>query len=132
MSIEEMVSWHVKLSSVEVRMAEEPLKEVKNKSKMLESKTNGIIFTPKEGPSSAIKINQPPTPKIKNNRTTSGRQFFHKTTLSQHENKTDTSFTEKDTLNKEASELSDNLVHYMRFIHRILKFLGPPNQVQLP
>ena len=98
---------------------------------MLESKTSGVIFTPKEGPSSTIKINQPPTPKLKNNRTSSGRQYFHKTTLSQHENKTDTSFTEKDNIYKEASELSDNLIHYLRFIHRLLKFLGPPIQVQL-
>ena len=85
MSVEEMVSWHGKLSAVEVRNVDEPLRELKNKNRS-DIIPDKIIFTPKEVPASTIVVNHSPTPKLKNNRTHSDRQYFHKNTLSSHDN----------------------------------------------
>lgn len=49
---------------------------------MVDTKNN-VMFTPKEVPSSTIMINHSPTPKLKNVRTNSDRQFFHKNSGSQ-------------------------------------------------
>ena len=47
---------------------------------MVDTKNN-VMFTPKDVPS--IMINHSPTPKLKNVRTNSDRQFFHKNSGSQ-------------------------------------------------
>lgn len=84
-----MATWHTKLNSIEVRPIGEPLREIKNQSQnrnMMVVENKNILFTPKENPSPAIVINHSPTPKMKNNRTNSDRQYFHKNSSSQHEN----------------------------------------------
>lgn len=32
---------------------------------------------------------------------------------------------------KEAMDVSDNLIHFLKFIHRVLKFIGHPAKIQL-